>query len=1151
MAHPARLSLRAPPHLPFVQGYPGIPASSNPARPAPAVHGTVELRSGSLPLRAKWVRVEIRKYETLPPGFPTSSTTSPMWEHVGEIVTLWQPSGDKEYDTLEPTDFKFSIPLPEDIPPTCEMLKGTGIKYELVAALCYREKGGLFKKETSPILKISEPLRIIKHDLHSAWPIYNLADTRMGTALGGQLTLIVSRPSTAFGPTDRILFTTTLKSTHPKPFKFKGFECTLHEVTTVIPPLSQNTSKRKSKIPPQGLSRSRIVASTRAAVDESVGRGGEKSARVDMAVPVDKLLLTVKNAKIMSMSYELEVKAICDGLGEVRCGGIIYTVGPYARVQAEQAVRDIGHFPPLSMGVPLTPDSSSRPISSGSTQSQIPSASITSNFSPSSSFYASQPLQPTSDHLSPPTNFYPSKIPQPLYPNQPSYPPTQQYSSSQASYSTSNTYLPTTSFPVQSPYQPNQPYPQRQIQGFIPQDRRKSSSTITSTTTTTHDMGPATSGRPYSTLPGMGGRLTFPTPSPAPALQRSPSVPYSMSEESGGHSMLESVQERAQSDMGHGSRENRASVMTTSTQGTFGVWEGGVKGVLEKTAVTQNSPSRPNSTNPSPRPSPGLSRVPPSSWPTAEQEKLSLYSSARSRAAVTQAASGASLDKLGMSSSTDMDHPSEVAPPEYAPPVPPSPIVQQHSSSAGPSNPGSSGGTKPPRMSETYLSAAEEKERQKKAYETAMSRVTSSSFTSSPTSSQQSHQPNTISQISPTKASSSNIQRAQDVQINGHEELIPYDAIPIAGSSTSNGMSGNIPVAGMVDGLSEKEQMRRYYEAREKVEKASKGTSSSLGHGAESPPIASSSKIGSGSPPRVIVVEPFLKETIRPNQTPSQKVRGSQENQKPQDVRGSQESNVSQGVQSGMTGMSEKEQMKRYYQALDRVKQVASPDTQFSPSTLGFNSLPSSNTFVTATSSNSLGTASSPISSIPPTMSTIPTRGNLDVVSSSNNQGQTLSSGSSVAGPSKTSVVGKGTPWASAEEEKEMMRKRFEAATAAVKRVASPPIQSPIFPSFIPALSSIQSSPPAPSFIPASLPASPSFTSAAPASSPSKSSNPVKGNGASPKRNEFVTHSGGSREVFDNDKEGQLDGRWTEETEEIPPPLPARPPREYINLLSP
>ena len=338
MSHPARLSLRAPPHLPFVQGWPGIPSS--PQRKVAAVQGTVEVRIGPLPIKAKWVRAEIRKYESVPPGFPSGSSNE-TWEHVGEVSTLWAAPAGKDWDNLEQADFKFFIPLPDNVAPSVEMSKGTGVRYELVAALCYRQKGGVFKKESSPIMKISEPIRITRHDVHSAWPLYNMMDAREIKNQGGDLTLTVQRPGSGFGPTDRILFTASLKSMRPKPFKLKGFECSLVEVTTVTPLAEQGAKGgKKGKGPPAPVSKSTVLASARHAVDESVGRGGEKTARMDLPVPAERLLVTLSHGRSIAIRYELEVKAVCDsGIPDIGMGKIPYTVGPFARSHAQQAVR--------------------------------------------------------------------------------------------------------------------------------------------------------------------------------------------------------------------------------------------------------------------------------------------------------------------------------------------------------------------------------------------------------------------------------------------------------------------------------------------------------------------------------------------------------------------------------------------------------------------------------------------------------------------------------------------------------------------------------------------------------------------------------------------------------------------------------------------
>lgn len=341
MSAPGRISLRAPPHLPFIDGFPGIPGSSS--RRAAGVHGTVEIRVGPQPIKAKWVRVEIRKHETIPPGFPTSSAENrTTWEHVGEINTLWSPNpkSGKEFEPIETADFKFFIPLPETIPSAVEMMKGSGIRYELVAACCYRQKGGMFKKESATVMKTTETLPIIKHELHSAWPLYNIPDSFSVPGGGGSLDLSVQRPFSGFGPGDRILLTAVLHSNRPTPFKVKGFECTLYEIVTVTDPVPTPTAeKRKSKKPLAPVTKSRVIGSTRYPIDETVGRGGEKSARMEMPIPAEKVLVTVRNAKSIEISYEVEVKAVCEGVPETVAKGIKYIVGPYARTHAQQAVR--------------------------------------------------------------------------------------------------------------------------------------------------------------------------------------------------------------------------------------------------------------------------------------------------------------------------------------------------------------------------------------------------------------------------------------------------------------------------------------------------------------------------------------------------------------------------------------------------------------------------------------------------------------------------------------------------------------------------------------------------------------------------------------------------------------------------------------------
>lgn len=87
-------------------------------------------------MKAKWVRIELRKVETLPGG----GLANTFFDFVGQSpVNLWQ-SGD-EYSTLSTVrsqvipglfdrlsfpqqDFPFSIRIPESIPPSIALEKG-------------------------------------------------------------------------------------------------------------------------------------------------------------------------------------------------------------------------------------------------------------------------------------------------------------------------------------------------------------------------------------------------------------------------------------------------------------------------------------------------------------------------------------------------------------------------------------------------------------------------------------------------------------------------------------------------------------------------------------------------------------------------------------------------------------------------------------------------------------------------------------------------------------------------------------------------------------------------------------------------------------------------------------------------------------------
>lgn len=136
--HQAKLTLRAPPHRGFIQGYPGIPAGHG--RSAASIVGNVEVRLGGKGAKASWLRIELRKLETTASG-----------ENWGELIgrgpiEVWSAQGTAEtdaeakWDHLQTKDFPFKIAIPEGLPPTARLEKQVGISYEIVTSLCVKAK---------------------------------------------------------------------------------------------------------------------------------------------------------------------------------------------------------------------------------------------------------------------------------------------------------------------------------------------------------------------------------------------------------------------------------------------------------------------------------------------------------------------------------------------------------------------------------------------------------------------------------------------------------------------------------------------------------------------------------------------------------------------------------------------------------------------------------------------------------------------------------------------------------------------------------------------------------------------------------------------------------------------------------------------------
>ena len=463
---------------------------------------------------------------------------------------------------------------------------------------------------------------------------------------------------------------------------------------------------------------------------------------------------------------------------------------------------------------------------------------------------------------------------------------------------------------------------------------------------------------------------------------------------------------------------------------------------------------------------------------------MRLFNDARNRAAAAQQSTGASLYTIGLDRTVPSD------PPDYAKPNAAKPTTTSHA--ASPSQPPKAGSSSQPRESKpverAYLSAAEEKELQRKRYEAATNRLASGSRPLS-------------------QGSSINEAQGSGMSLIPKEDPIPYDAIFPSGPSGSSTVGPSVSVNNVAgpstsksggksmvnEAISEKDQTKRYYEAQDRV--ASTGTRQSTASPAQlaqSPSTStfnrnkqgtqneSHARSASGQTAAPVLSE---KEQMRRYYEAQDRVARVSTGQSssahsppvatstPSPPRSTLDPKVL-GINGGppMTALSEKEQMRKYYEAQDRVEKAAGGE----PSASGSGS----------------GSGWPDPQSASTTMDTPKKAG-----PSNNAQSQLSASNGS---------------FPSAAEEKDLMRKRFESAQAAVDRTRMGSTAPMVEESTSPIPSHLYSPPESPF-----------------ARDPAVKMGKAKATSQS------------SRTSFPPDNNAP------------PPPLPAKPPKEYIDLLSP
>ncbi|ETS61413.1 hypothetical protein PaG_04443 [Moesziomyces aphidis] len=336
-----KLTLRPPPHRDFIQGFPGIVGSGN--RPPAHVAGTVEVRLGTKGLKAAWLRIELRKLETLPGG-----------ESWGELIgrgpiDVWSARKDeahkseaeKGWELLQTADFPFQVTIPEGLPPSAKLEKNAGIGYELVTSLCVRSKKGLLKKETtSSIIQNTHPLWLDKHELHSTWPVYSLPEDH--ETIQDDIRAKVMRNRTCYGPGDSVDVRVILISERVSPIKVKSVSFAIRETITFKGSAKKTFGSNKA-----ASQKTESLSSKSKSFGKKVYKGDTHTFDLSCQIPRTHTLMTIQTAKHIEVSYTLRVQ-IETAKKPIIIDHLPITVSNFPKTASDALMDRIGWVPGLS-----------------------------------------------------------------------------------------------------------------------------------------------------------------------------------------------------------------------------------------------------------------------------------------------------------------------------------------------------------------------------------------------------------------------------------------------------------------------------------------------------------------------------------------------------------------------------------------------------------------------------------------------------------------------------------------------------------------------------------------------------------------------------------------------------------------------------------
>ncbi|CAH7670969.1 expressed protein [Phakopsora pachyrhizi] len=366
-----------------------------------------------------------------------SFSLPPTGHHLPSMTSSTNISADAKtsfslgWARLASNDFEFKIPLPESLPPsmTIDAKTGLGIHYVLVATLCARPARvssyspvSWFKRSSSPplIVTTSAPIYIVRHQLHSSWPIYrqpSISFPIFYQVSNRGLTMKLSRQNVALGPGDEIVFNIQLESETMLAIKLTRFEILLTETIIYHSQPKQLTNSHYSvekgaqsdpifsdplkeiaaaadhtKKNDLDYTKTSAVVDIRAKVNQTLFHKNCLSFDVRGFLPPSHTRMTIHTASHITISYSFRVKGLFEPGSkkiskedrkkfpdQLEIDQIPLIVGDRESTRARAAVEQIGHVPHLCPQERSTPTKKAslpfvRPKLSSQVATRIPCA---------------------------------------------------------------------------------------------------------------------------------------------------------------------------------------------------------------------------------------------------------------------------------------------------------------------------------------------------------------------------------------------------------------------------------------------------------------------------------------------------------------------------------------------------------------------------------------------------------------------------------------------------------------------------------------------------------------------------------------------------------------------------------------------------------